>query len=154
MSGKDNLIPIQSRSTEEQREIQSKGGVASGRSRKQRASMREALNVLLAAPVKDKATKEELKKSGAGEMNTNSLLALRLLQQALNGDMQAAKLLLTAIGEADPAALEIADAKIDLAYLRLEKETAIIEDVATNLNFFEALNANGAEFWKEDNKDE
>lgn len=120
MSGKDNLIPFNQRSKEEAREYGTKGGKASGRSRRQRASMREALTAILSAPVKDKALRQELKESGAAEMNANSLLALRLYQQAMDGDMRAAKLLFEAIGEADPAGHELAMKKLDIELLRLE----------------------------------
>ena len=142
--GRDNLKPP--RSTEEARERGKRGGVASGKSRKQRASMREALNVLLAAPVKNKELKEELKTAGAAELNTNSLFALRLLQQSLDGDTQAARLLLQAVGEHDPAAHEIATMKIDIAQLRLELAANLIKDeIVSNSNLIEALNANTAD---------
>jgi hypothetical protein len=142
----DNLIPVTERTKNEAREISRKGGKASGESRRRRASMREALTVILSAPVKDKTLKAELKASGAVEMNANSLLALRLYQQAINGDTKAARLVLQAIGEADPATLEIADTKLDLEYLRLGAGVAIC-DPKPNTNFIEALNTNAADFF-------
>lgn len=143
---RENLIPFNQRAESEQREIQSAGGKASGRSRRQRASMREALNAVLAAPVKDKALKQELKESGAVELNANSLLALRLYQQALSGDTRAARLVLQAIGESDPAALEIANARIDLEYLHLEAVHPPVEPESDN-SILTAIQASVDEVW-------
>jgi hypothetical protein len=94
----------------------------------------------LSAPVKDKDTLAELKKAGAGK-DAQGLLLLRIYRRAVSGDMQAAKLLLTAIGEADPAANEASKARIDLACLRLELGTQMFEQPEPNTNFIEALMA-------------
>ncbi len=143
MSGSDNLIPLNQRTKSEQREIQGKGGRASGKSRRERASIRDALNAILSAPIKDKELKNEMKTMGAPEMNANSLFALRLYQRALQGDMQAARLVLQAIGEADPASLELARAKVDLEFLKLEAvyQANANEDSGYKSNFEEALAA-------------
>ena len=45
MAGEDNLIPLDRRAKDEQREIQSMGGVASGAARRRRKALREALDV-------------------------------------------------------------------------------------------------------------
>ncbi len=148
MSGSDNLIPLNQRTKSEQREIQGKGGRASGKSRRERASIRDALNAILSAPIKDKELKHELKNMGAPEMNANSLFALRLYQRALQGDMQAVRLVLQAIGEADPAALELARAKYELALLKLEAvNQANDEDNLLSSKFVEALLATTEEVW-------
>ena len=147
MSKIDNLKPP--RSTEEARERGKKGGIASGRARRERKSIREGFNAILAAPVKDKITLAELKSAGA-DKNAQGLLLLRIYQQAINGDMQAAKLLLTAIGEADPVASEATKAKIDLAYLRLEMMAQIYEQIEPDSNFLEALMATVPDVWRTD----
>jgi hypothetical protein len=142
MSGIDNLKPPQS--TEEARRRGKKGGIASGRARRERKSIREGFNAILSAPVKDKTTLAELKSAGA-DKNALGLLLLRIYQQAINGDMQAAKLLLTAIGEADPIANEATKAKIDLAFLRMEWMQGLTEEPEPNLSFLEALGVNISE---------
>ena len=142
--GADNLKPPQS--TEEARERGKKGGIASGKARRERKSIREGLNAILTAPIKDKIILAELKEAGA-DKDAQGLLLLRIYQQAINGDMQAAKLLLTAIGEVDPTALELAHAKVDLAYLRLELDANISKQLEDNTNFLEALSMTAAEIW-------
>ncbi len=145
--GRKNLIPISSRSTDEQRAIQSKGGKASGKSRRRRASMREALGAILSAPIKDKDTRRELKESGALELNANSLLALRLYQQAIEGDTRAARLVLQAIGEADAASLDVANARIDLSFIALESKFTESETEEPASNFEAALGRTAREVW-------
>jgi len=144
--GRDNLIPLNKRTKDEQREITSKGGKASGKARRERKSIREGFNALLSAPVKDKDTLAELKDAGA-DKDAQGLLLLRIYQKAVGGDMQAAKLLLTAIGEADPAALEIAAAKIDIELLKLELAATISEQIEENTNLIEALQSTAAEVY-------
>jgi hypothetical protein len=144
MSGIDNLKPPQS--AEEARERGKKGGIASGRTRRKRKSIREGFNAILSAPVKDKATLGRLKEAGADE-TAQGLLLLRIYQQAIDGDMQAAKLLLTAIGEADYAANEAVRAKTDLAYLRVELTTQIYEQIESSTNFLEALSETADNVW-------
>jgi len=153
MNNSDNLIPMSQRSENEARELGRKGGVASGKSRRERKTIREGFNAILAAPVKDKDVLKELKAAGA-QTNAQGLLLLRIYQKAINGDMQAAKLLLTAIGEADPAAIEHARAKEDIAYLRLEKEIAIHEPPESTSNLIEAMMSTADEVWGGSNDDE
>jgi hypothetical protein len=144
--GKDNLIPMSERSEDEARELGRKGGKASGRTRRERKSIREGLNAILAAPVKDKITLAELKQAGA-DKDAQGLLLLRLYQQAINGDVAAAKLVLTAIGEADPAAQDIANARLELEYLRLEASQLPATSEESGSNFIEALNTSVAELF-------
>lgn len=54
MAGKDNLISLADRTTEEQREIATAGGIASGESRRKRKAMREQAELLLSLPFQDR----------------------------------------------------------------------------------------------------
>lgn len=47
MAGKDNLIPQNLRTKEEQREIAQKGGIASGKARKEKADLKKQLQIFL-----------------------------------------------------------------------------------------------------------
>ncbi len=50
MAGKENLIPLNKRTKEEQREITTAGGLASGEVRRKRKAMREQAELLLSLP--------------------------------------------------------------------------------------------------------
>ena len=47
MAGKDNLIPQNLRTKEQQREIAQKGGIASGKARKEKADLKKQLQIFL-----------------------------------------------------------------------------------------------------------
>ena len=65
---KEDLIPLQSRTTEEQQEIARKGGIASGKARRRKADLRKAMQEALLSTWKDskgnKATGQEIAING------------------------------------------------------------------------------------------
>ena len=76
-----NLIPQNQRTKEEQREIARKGGIASGKARKERKTLKEELLLLLS------------------EGDTQKKVSLAVLQKALDGDIQAFNTIRDTIGE-------------------------------------------------------
>ena len=77
----DNLVSLADRTTEEQREIARKGGIASGEARRRKKTLKEELIMLL-------------------ETNdNNNKISVALLQKALNGDIQAFTTIRDTIGE-------------------------------------------------------
>ncbi len=51
--GEENLIPMSERTKDEQREIATMGGIASGKARRERKKMKEQAELLLSLPFKD-----------------------------------------------------------------------------------------------------
>ena len=88
MVNDENLIPINQRTKSEQREIQKKGGLASGKVRRQQADLRRAFQTLLRSEVNNEQMKQLLIQLGYDPTNEMAL-ALVVLQKALNGDMKA-----------------------------------------------------------------
>lgn len=77
----ENLIPMNKRTEEEQREIARKGGIASGEARRRKKTLREELIELL-------------------ETNdNNNKISIAILNKALNGDIQAFTTIRDTIGE-------------------------------------------------------
>ncbi|WP_242258855.1 hypothetical protein [Streptococcus thoraltensis] len=88
MANDNNLIPINQRTKSEQRKIQQKGGLASGKVRRQRADLKRAFDTLLSSEVNNEQMRELL--IGLGYEPTNEMaLALVVLQKALHGDVKA-----------------------------------------------------------------
>ncbi|HEN7774892.1 TPA: hypothetical protein U7M88_001965 [Streptococcus agalactiae] len=88
MANDHNLIPINQRSKSEAREISRKGGLASGKARRQRADLKRAFETLLSSEVNNEQMRDLL--IGLGYAPTNEMaLALVVLQKALNGDVKA-----------------------------------------------------------------
>ena len=93
--GHENLVSLKNRTTEEQREIAVKGGIASGVTRREKAKMKSAVKLLFSLPVKDPKIKEQVKALGIDEKDIdNSILPIiGLYNKAIKGNVQAARLL-------------------------------------------------------------
>ena len=84
--GQENLIPFTERTEEEQREIARQGGIRSGEVRREKATMKATLEMLLDEKYKNGKTYREL-------------ATLGLLKGAINGNAQNYKTILETIGE-------------------------------------------------------
>lgn len=89
MSGRENLKPI--RSVGEAREKGKKGGIASGKSRARRATLRQTLLELLSTPIETPFS--------AKKMPADQALAFGQIVRAVQGDTQAAVFVRDTIGE-------------------------------------------------------
>lgn len=92
MPNEKNLIPLSERTTSEQREIQSKGGKASGASRRRKRDMAKAMKMLLDMPAME-GMDAYLKKMGLPEMEMTNQMAMLsvMLVKAASGDVRAAE---------------------------------------------------------------
>ncbi len=94
MAGSDNLNPV--RTEEEAREKGKKGGIASGKARRERKAMKDTLEVLLSMPLKDgKSTNIEAIRNLAAVKGKNitvqEAIMLAQIQKAMKGDTRAAE---------------------------------------------------------------
>lgn len=88
----ENLIPLNERTKSEQRKIQKKGGIASGRARREKADLKKKVNQILEMDVFSPQLKEMLEEKGLSATNQTAVATV-LLQKALKGDMRAIELL-------------------------------------------------------------
>ena len=86
------MIPFNERTKEEQRKIQRKGGIASGKARREKADLKKKVNEILAMDVFSPQLKETLEEKGLSATNQTAVVTV-LLQKALKGDMRAIELL-------------------------------------------------------------
>ena len=84
--GQENLIPMNERTKEEQREIARQGGIRSGEVRKEKATMKATLEMLLNETNKNGKTYREL-------------ATLGLLKGAINGNANNYRTILETLGE-------------------------------------------------------
>lgn len=84
--GQKNLIPMNERTKEEQRQIARQGGIRSGEVRKEKATMKATLEMLLNETNKNGKTYREL-------------ATLGLLKGAINGNAQNYRTILETLGE-------------------------------------------------------
>lgn len=81
MANEQNLIPNSQRTPSELREMTRKAGIASGKARRARKTLKETLLLMLE------------------EGNTQNDITLALLQKALNGDTKAYEVIRDTVGE-------------------------------------------------------
>jgi hypothetical protein len=86
MANEQNLKPFSERTEEEQREIRSKGGKASGKARRKRKEFKEAIKVALTVVMDDNKTVQEIGIEA-------------LLDKFMKGDLKAFELVRETIGE-------------------------------------------------------
>lgn len=89
--GQDNLIPLNERTKEEQREIARQGGIASGKVRQEKATMKKVLMQMLeeVADIKDNDKK----------LTYKQLATLGLIKGSIEGNASNYKTILETIGE-------------------------------------------------------
>jgi len=90
-------------SADKARELGSKGGIASGKARREKKAMKDTLNILLNMPLKDgRASNIETIKSVASlngkNLSVQEAIALAQIQKALRGDTRAAEFIRDASG--------------------------------------------------------
>jgi hypothetical protein len=86
IKGQENLIPMNERSKDEVRELGQKGGIRSGEVRREKATMKATLEMLLNETNKNGKTYREL-------------ATLGLLKGAINGNAQNYRTILETLGE-------------------------------------------------------
>lgn len=98
MKNKENLVPLTS---EKAREIGRKGGIASGKAKKERKLIKEQISLLLSLPLKDEKTKAKLKSLGieSEDIDNQMAMVIAMWQKALKGDVSAFNSIRDTIGE-------------------------------------------------------
>ena len=111
MPNVENLIPTNKRSKEEAREIGRKGGIASGRKRRERRQMREELDILMSMPLNDTGKPANIEKLRAFEqiegknIDVQTAVLVTTVQKYIkSGDPRLLRLILDILGEGQPGA--------------------------------------------------
>ena len=101
MPNEKNLIPFGQRTEEEQRDIRSAGGKASGVSRRRKRSLKEAADLYLSLPVTDRRTWNKIARRGVDpeDIDNQMAMVIGLTMAATAGDAKAAKIIVDLLGE-------------------------------------------------------
>ena len=101
MAGKGKKENLRHLSSDEARMNGSKGGRASVQSRRNKKTMREALEILMFDVEVDEAAKDKLRNAGIDEKDFNNqmLITMGLMKKAREGDVQAYNAICSMIGE-------------------------------------------------------
>lgn len=100
MHGHENLIPMSQRTKDEQREITSKGGVASGKSRRRKRDLKQKMKLLLSLPASDD-DRADLEDMGVDpeDMDNEMVLVKALFARAAGGDTRAFDRIMDILGK-------------------------------------------------------
>lgn len=103
----ENLIGkgLESRTTEERRELARKAGIESGKARARKRDIRNALEMLLEREYKDKNGKQ---------MSGTEVIATKLFEQAMKGNIRAFETLRDTVGQKPVEKIMIADVDQDV----------------------------------------
>ena len=101
MPNEKNLIPFGQRTEEEQRDIRSAGGKASGVSRRRKRSLKEAADLYLSLPVSDRKMWNKISRRGVDpdDIDNQMAMIIGLTMAATAGDAKAAKVIVDLLGE-------------------------------------------------------
>ena len=108
-SGTENLIPINERTTEEQKKIATAGGIASGEARRRKKKFKTVLNDLLKVTATNPTHLKNLKKLGieTEDATLQVVMAAAMIQQACNGNVKAYVAVRDTMGEVPKAKVEL-----------------------------------------------
>ncbi|HIT90130.1 MAG TPA: hypothetical protein IAC41_06910 [Candidatus Merdenecus merdavium] len=126
MANEENLKGkgFDSRTTEELREIATKGGKASGEARRRKADFRKALNALLTAEINNPEWTPLLESLGL-DSTLESAVNGAMIKEALNGNVKAYEVIAKYSGQSDKtdASLEEQQSKTELNKARKQAVT-------------------------------
>lgn len=101
---KEDLIPQSERTKAEQKAIARKGGIASGKARREKKLLRETLDMLLSMPIKNGklADVDEIRSFAAikgKNISVQEAIMIAQIQKAMKGDTKAAEYVRDTIGQ-------------------------------------------------------
>lgn len=110
MANDENLRPQNKRTKSEQREIARLGGMASGEMRRQRKSMREAMQIGMFELELPENEKDKLKSAGVKnekDMDNQMAATIAMIKKAKEGDVQAYNAICAMLGEKPADKMEL-----------------------------------------------
>ena len=145
--GHENLIPFNKRSKDEAREYGSKGGKASGESRRRKAAMRDTMNRLLTMHAEVEGLSDILRADG-GESTYEELITMVMIEKALRGDVNAFNAIKATVGQTDKSTTDLEEQNLRMAAQKA-KMGVDDEDDQEDDGFMEALKGSAEEDWKD-----
>lgn len=108
-------------------------GIASGKARRKKRTMKAAAKLLLDMELTDATLREELNRVGLQEEDLTNQLALlvRMFQKALDGDVKAATFLRDTAGESPVERMHTSDRKLkrEIFAYQKEKDAGMIDEI-------------------------
>lgn len=102
MANEQNLIPTNKLTEKEQREFARKGGIASGKARREKADFIKTAKAILDCALSEqnqKIIKSQYPELEDNEINYRTMILLKQMEKALKGDINSAKFIVDTTGE-------------------------------------------------------
>lgn len=128
--GENNLISLADRTTDEQREIATKGGEASGVARRKKKMMEEAMRKAVSMRATEKIS-AQLRSFGYADEELINLTAVTvgLMQKAMKGDVSAFNAIRDLLGEKPKDELQLTGfGKLEIGFVESEYDPVESED--------------------------
>lgn len=108
---REDLIPLNQRTKDEQKRIATAGGIASGVARRRKRSLKEAADLYLSLPVSDQRRWNKLarKMVDPEDIDNQMAMIIGLTEAATRGDARAAAVIVKLLGEETPRGDPTAD---------------------------------------------
>ena len=128
-----NLIPRNKRTKSEQREIAKKGGIESGKIRREKKQMKEIVNDLFSKPVTNQKIIDKLKTLGYKDDEITNQIAITssAFFKALKGDIKAMEFFRDTAGQKPKAVIAIVEVPKILDDIPDNKINGDINDIKT-----------------------
>lgn len=120
-NGHENLIPLNKRTKDEQRKIQSQGGRASGESRRRKADFRKTLNMLLTAEIDHPDWTPFLNSIGV-DSTLEAAVNAAMVKEALMGNVKAYEAIAKYSGQSDKPDEDIRNRDADTELKQARKQ--------------------------------
>lgn len=119
--GHENLIPFDRRTEDEQRNIRSAGGKASGATRRRKAAMRDTMNRLLTMKVEVEGLSDILRADG-GESTYEEIITMAMIEKAMRGDVKAFMAIKDVLGQTSKSETDLEEQEIRMEQLKADTE--------------------------------
>ena len=142
MANNENLIPFNRRTVSEQREIQSAGGIASGKSRRRTSRMRETMNRIMTMQAEVEGLSDVLRADG-GESTYEEIICMAMIQEAMNGNVKAYNAIMATVGQTDKSEEDLEEQRIRTERAKRARDQEVGNDSEENENissFLKAMN--------------
>lgn len=149
MAGYENIKDkgFDKRSTDELREITSKGGKASGESRRRKADFRRTLNQLLTLKI-DSPEWTPLLESLGIDSTLESAINAAMIKAALSGNVKAYEVIARYSGQTEKTEIDQEEQKLHMEVVKA-KMGVDSEEEAVDDGFLEALKGSASTDWNE-----
>ena len=149
MAGYENIKDkgFDKRSTDELREITSKGGKASGESRRRKADFRRTLNQLLTLKI-DSPEWTPLLESLGIDSTLESAINAAMIKEALSGNVKAYEVIARYSGQTEKTEIDQEEQKLHMEVVKA-KMGVDSEEEAVDDGFLEALKGSASTDWNE-----